>query len=329
MNTHRRLKILLKALKIAVGGGLAIMCAELLGLSYATSAGIVTLLTVQDTKRGTIQLTADRLLSFLLSVLLIFVCFHFQFVGWINYILYILLMVTFCCFLNWQNTISVNAVMGTHYLMTPDYSIDFAMNELALIVIGTGFALAMNWRMPNYRNAIREDMYRVEEEMKRVLLEMASYLDGKLKREHVWSDLDGLEELIHEGSAKAQEQLHNTGSPEDAYCADYMEMRLQQCSMLQTMRGSIRKVKKVPVQADYIRRYLCFLAEYMHERDIPGEEMWKLQDILDQMTMEALPRSREEFESRALLFHVLMDLEEFLKVKQHFLETHARSMESL
>ena len=59
---------MLKALKIAAGSGIAIVAAEFLQLSYATSAGIITLLTVQDTRQDTIQLTVDRIMSFLLCV---------------------------------------------------------------------------------------------------------------------------------------------------------------------------------------------------------------------------------------------------------------------
>ena len=68
MGSHKYRRLLLKALKIAAGSGMAIIAAELLGLSYATSAGIITLLTVQDTRQDTIQLTVDRILSFLLCV---------------------------------------------------------------------------------------------------------------------------------------------------------------------------------------------------------------------------------------------------------------------
>ena len=97
MGSHKYRRLLLKALKIAAGSGMAIIAAELLGLSYATSAGIITLLTVQDTRQDTIQLTVDRILSFLLCVGLIYACFHFPPAGWVNYIVYILLMVVCCC----------------------------------------------------------------------------------------------------------------------------------------------------------------------------------------------------------------------------------------
>ena len=76
IDIHRRKRIALKVLKIAVGSSMAVVVAQFFNLQYATSAGIIALLTVQDTRRDTIQLTAERLLSFLLAVALIFVCFH-------------------------------------------------------------------------------------------------------------------------------------------------------------------------------------------------------------------------------------------------------------
>ena len=329
MGSHKYRRLLLKALKIAAGSGMAIMAAELLGLSYATSAGIITLLTVQDTRQDTIQLTVDRILSFLLCVGLIYACFHFPPAGWVNYIVYILLMVVCCCLFNWQNTISVNAVMGTHYLMTPDYSLNFALNELTLILIGTGLALGMNWLMPSYRKKIREDVKTAEQGMKRVLTEMAEYLEERKSSGDVWVDLDDLEEVLHDGLRHAHEQVDNTLGEEDYYYADYLEMRLQQCSILQTLRNSVIRIRKVPKQAVYVARYLEYLSECSAEKDSPEEQLWKLEEVLDQMNLEALPRTREEFENRAILFHVLMDLREFLEVKQHFLEAHPRHPDTM
>ena len=42
---------LLKILKIAVGSMLAMAAAQALGLRYSSSAGVITLLSIQDTKR--------------------------------------------------------------------------------------------------------------------------------------------------------------------------------------------------------------------------------------------------------------------------------------
>lgn len=322
---HRRRKVALKVLKIAVGSCVAIAAAEVCHLQYAASAGIITLLTVQDTRRDTIRLAAERFFSFLLSVLLIFVCFRYiGRLGWVNYGVYIFLMVHVCYFFGWQNTISVNAVMGTHYLMTPDYSVNFAANELVLIMIGTSLALAMNWRMPSNLKVLREDIRKVEDDMQQVLLELAGYLGGNLQGEHIWIDLDRLEEWIHEGLERAHEHAHNTLSEEDRYYIEYMEMRLQQCTLLQALRYRVWRIQEMPSQARIISAYLKYLAKYVHEKNIPDRQREELQEIFDRMKLQPLPEEREEFESRAILYHVLLDLEDFLLAKQRFADQYIR-----
>lgn len=323
MDSHGRRKMAIKVLKIAVGSCMAVAVAQFFELQYATSAGIVTLLTVQNTRRDTIRLAAERLLSFLLSVLLVFVCFRY--IGkleWVNYGVYIFLMVHVCYFFGWENTISVNAVMGTHYLLTPDYSLNFAASELAVIAIGTALALLMNWHMPSNLKILREDIRKAEDDMQQVLQELACYLEGKLDGAHIWLDLDQLEQSIHRGLERAHEHAHNTLSEEDHYYIEYMEMRLQQCALLQAIRHRVWKIDGMPEQAKIISDYLRYLVPYVHEKNIPDRQSADLQQVFDQMKQQPLPESRDEFESRAILYHVLLDLEDFLFVKKRFADQY-------
>ncbi len=330
MDTYRHRHIILKVLKIAVGSCLAIAIAEFFALQYAASAGIITLLTVQDTRKGTIQLALDRIMSFLMSIVLIFLCFHATSrLGWINYGSYIFLMVIGCYYFEWQNAVSVNAVMGTHYLMSPDYSLGFALSELFLVLIGTGVAMALNWKMPSSLKVIRQDMKRIEDAMQQVLREISGYLADSQSGELVWLDLDMLETDIHKGLKRAHEQAHNTMAEEDLYYVGYMEMRLQQCVMLQTLRERVWKIREMPRQAEPVSRYLDYVADYVHEETVPGEQLEKLGQVFEQMKREPLPVTREEFENRAILYHVLMDLEEFLFVKQRFSQSELKRPDDL
>lgn len=67
--THGRLiKIMILSVKIALSSSLAIYIADRIGLQFAASAGIVALLSVMTTKRGTLKISLRRILTFLLSV---------------------------------------------------------------------------------------------------------------------------------------------------------------------------------------------------------------------------------------------------------------------
>ena len=50
---------------------------------------------------------------------------------------------------------------------------------------------------------------------------------------------------------------------------------------------------------------LCQLTTYVTKINIPPEQMKALDEIFKQMENEPLPKSREEFENRAMLYHVL------------------------
>lgn len=317
-DVHR--KTMLKALKIAVGSVAAIIIAEILQLPHAASAGIIALLSVQNTRKDTIHLAVERLLSFLLSISLIFLCFYLPMRGWTSFGLYIFLMVLGCYFMGWQNTISVNAVMGTHYMMSPAYSAEFVISELALVLIGTGLALVMNWKMPSNRKRIYEDMEKIEDEMQQILRELAHHLSGDLRGERIWLDLEQLESHLQRGLEGAREQAHNTMKEEDMYYVAYMEMRARQCSLLRALRRHAFRIRALPRQAKPVSEYLEYLAGYVHEKNVPEEQIEKLGQVFEHMEQEELPRSRKEFENRATLYHVLVDLEEFLLVKRRFLE---------
>lgn len=53
---------------------------------------------------------------------------------------------------------------------------------------------------------------------------------------------------------------------------------------------------------------------------MPEDQLENLKQIFMDMKKEELPKDREEFESSALLYHIMMDIEEFLKYKIAFVE---------
>ena len=145
MRDNRYRKILSRALKIAVGSSLAIFVAQLLRLQNATAAGIITLITIVTTRWETVQLSYRRVMSFFLSVALACVIFQLVPWAWVDYGIYIFVMAIICQLVNWDSTISLNAVIGTHFLVSQDFSLVFILNEFSLVLIGIIFAILLNF----------------------------------------------------------------------------------------------------------------------------------------------------------------------------------------
>ena len=149
MNTLKIRKVLLQTAKISVGSCIAIWLSEYLHLQNATSAGTIALLTIVATRWETFRLSLFRIITFLSSVTIAYAAMHMFHSEWFSYGAYIFLMILFCELMGMKSTISVNAMIGTHFLTTQDFSSAFIWNECCLILIGIVVAIILNFYHDN------------------------------------------------------------------------------------------------------------------------------------------------------------------------------------
>ena len=313
--------ILLSA-KIGIGASVAIYIAELLKLQYATSAGIITLLTLITTRWGTFRLSVQRLLTYIASVVICWSVFSIVPSMWIEYGVFLFLVVLMTEWLGWKSKLSVNAVIGTHFLTTQDFSVEFAINELLLVVIGITIAIILNLFHINstHENGIIHSMRHVEHEMKKILEEVAGYLMQQSTGVHAWDDVIKLEKELEEYVELASEYHHNTFQAHQDYYVAYFEMRMKQCGALHNLHSEMRRMRQMPKQAHIVADFIIDISQYVTEMNDPKKQMEQLENTLEHLRNEPLPETHEEFETRAELYHVLMDLEEFLLYKKRFVE---------
>lgn len=313
--------ILLSA-KIGIGASVAIYIAELLNLQYSTSAGIITLLTLTTTRWGTFRLSLQRLLTYVASVIACWIVFSIIPSMWIEYGVFLFLVVLMTEWMGWRGTLSVNAVIGTHFLTTQDFSMGFAINELLLVVIGISIAIILNLFHINstHENGIIHSMRHVEHELKKILEEVAGYLMQTSTGEHAWDDVIKLEKELEEYVELASEYHHNTFQTHQDYYVAYFEMRMKQCGALHNLHSEMRRMRQMPKQAHIVADFIMDISQYVTEMNDPKKQIEQLESTLEHLRNEPLPETHEEFEARAELYHVLMDLEEFLLYKKRFVE---------
>ena len=224
--------------------------------------------------------------------------------------------------LGWKSTLSVNAVIGTHFLTTQDFSIKFAINELLLVVIGISIAIILNLFHINstHESGIIHSMRHVEHEMKKILEEVAGYLMQKSTGAHAWDDVIKLEKELEEYVELASEYHHNTFQTHQDYYVAYFEMRMKQCGALHNLHSEMRRMRQMPKQAHIVADFIMDISQYVTEMNDPKKQIEQLESTLEHLRNEPLPETHEEFEARAELYHVLMDLEEFLLYKKRFVE---------
>lgn len=309
---------MLKITKIALGSVAAILLANALGLSYSASAGIITLLTIQDTARETITISIKRFLAFLLAVILAYAVFHFAGYRVLSFGIFLFLFAACCRPLHLSNAVSTNAVLVSHFLTEADMSLSQIGNEALLLCIGAGIGTLLNLYMPGKVKEIRAMQRVLEEDMRNVLFRMAECMRKEDKSDYTGACFDKLFSDVSTGKKRASAYMNNTFFQESEYFIAYMNMRGQQCVVLQEIYKRIMSIRTVPPQTEQIAAFIheigISFAEYNNARAL----LEKLSMLLLQMKDSPLPASREEFEDRALLYSVLMDLEYFLQLKKDF-----------
>ena len=163
-------------------------------------------------------------------------------------------------------------------------------------------------------------MRATEQSLQEIFEAIAAYLSNQPMQRDVWADICALEERVERHVREAYEYQENTFQSHPAYYIDYFEMRHAQCQVLHNLHYEMKKIRSMPKQAGVAAAYMLYLIPYVTEKNVPKEQIKKLESIFAEMTQESLPKTREEFESRALLYHILMDIEEFLVYKRRFVE---------
>ena len=315
-------KKLLKGLKAAVGSSAAICIADMFHLEYGISAGTIALLTIVTTKWETLRLSLYRLITLALTIGLAGILFLNLNNEWIAYGCFVFLLIMMSEMLGWGSTISVNAVIGAHFLMTMDFSPQFIRNEIMLVMIGIMIAIGLNLFHANgvAKNELIISMRKTEEQLQMILAEIAAYLSNETMQRDVWADVRQLEAQLRQCVVDACEYQDNTFSSHPGYYIEYFEMRLQQCQILHNLHYEVKKMRNMPAQAKIVQDYILYMTDYVVEINIPEAQLDRLHRIFDNMKKQPLPESREEFENRAILYHILMDLEDFLICKKRFVE---------
>ncbi len=312
---------MLKMIKIAVGSAAAILLADLLGLNYSTSAGIITLLTIQDTSRETITISAKRICAFLVATVLSYMVFHLLGYHVFSYGIFLFLFIAVCGPLRLGNAVSTNAVLATHYLLEQKMAPLQIGNEALLLLIGAGIGTLLNLYMPGKEKEIRLMQQRLEEDLRTVILRMSEYIGKEDRSDYTGSCFDKLQADIDAGKKQAFAYMNNTFFQESKYFIDYMNMREQQTVVLRDIYKKIVSMRTVLPQTEQVAELLRETAVTFGESNNARDLLASREEALRQMKDSELPATRQEFEDRAVLYGIMTDLEYFLQLKKEFADS--------
>ena len=279
--------------RLGLASALAIFAAHLMGLQFETQAGVICIFSMLTTSKDTLKLSLSRLISFVFSEMM-----------------------------GWGAALSANVVAGTHFLSVAEFTPHVILNEFFIVLTGMFFALIFNLiRDTNtQKDFLREEILAIQSKMQLILTGIADYIESGTKSQKIWDELEQVHKRLDSCIHTALEYQGNQFGEDAEYYYRYFEMREHQCQILTNLQSELEKIRTTPAQAKIIVDYIRYMSRYVTEMNMPGQQLTQLNVLFSHMEEEPLPKSREEFENRAILYHVLMDLEDFLMVKYKYLE---------
>lgn len=322
MKTH-----FIKSIKIAVAAVLAIFIAGKLGLQSSATAGIITILSIQNTKKETLRTVLRRGIAYLCALLVAVACFGLLGYTLVAFAVYLLAFSFFCMAVGLQEGITTAAVLISHFLSAGNMELPMLLNETGLFVIGSGIGILVNLHLRRKDADFERLAQEVDDQIKDMLRRMAEWLPNPNRACDRIHRFDELDEAIGQAKLCAVANMNNSFFSRGTYELDYIKMREQQAVVLKGIYMNIMRIGFLPKQARKVAAYLKELEQAYHKYNTVAKYLDKLKVLEEEMRCEELPKTREEFEARAILFYVLMQLEELLWIKRKFVveyeEKHA------
>ena len=305
--------IVSRTIKTALASLLAIIVSQELSLEFAAAAGIIAILNVFDTRKATIEGGLKRTLSAVIALLI--GGFLFEKLGYKTWVygLYLLLFVPVSFLLKIELGLGPSSVIVTHLLAFGRIDSAIILNEMALVFIGTGFAMLTNFYAPTSQDRLNKLIDNIDEDMTFILnlfgQSLVTNLDVKLYKDKISkldSDIDkAIEIAIIENDnliENSRDLLHD------------LRLREREMDLLEEMYDDLRTIPPEYSDGKYISDILIQASENLTN----GGEMLKVKDRIDFLKnhfhMMELPDIHEEFAIRSAIFQVFRSLDQFIDI---------------
>ncbi len=306
---------LFQGFKIAIGATAAIILAEVLQLQYAATAGIIAVLSIMGTKRETLRIAGGRLMAYATALVIAWGCFSLLGFRLAAFGTYLFLFAAVCGAMGWTYAISLVSVLVSHFLAVGNMGLPMLVNETLIFLIGTMCGILANLHLHADEDAMRTRMSAVDDRMRAALNALANAPDGIKDAQRL---LPELERELAAAEKLAVRNADNTLWGKPLYAIHYVQMRANQRKILSQMCTAMGKVHTCPVQHGSVCTLLRRVAEEYHMNNDVSDLLAALDETLRGMRTQALPADRGEFESRAVLYYVLLRLQDFLQLKAAF-----------
>lgn len=319
------MSVLQRTIRITLSSLLANLVAFLIGLQNPYATGIIAILAVLNTRKETMQRAKEYSISTVLAfsiATVIFLVFGFSIY---SFAVYLAIYVPLAYFLKVDAGIAPCSVLVTHFLIAESVSWQWQINGLSIMAIGLFFALLANLWIPSHTKELEEHVEEIEKQMSLILFLLEKrLLENNTRKDRIKRELQDLCTVIIEIENLALIEFENRQfrSTADDYYIKYAQMRKRQYEILKRISEMLNEVIPHTEENKILASMFGETAEQLDESNTGLELLAYISDLYRVFRDSKLPKTREEFESRAILYNILVDFERFLELKRDFYQKY-------
>ena len=309
------------AFKMSISATIALLIGNALGLQYATVGAVIAILSIQDTRKKALIISYKRIIACSMGILLSVMLYSLLGNGTLIFGLFLIVLIPLTSRLKAQEGMVPAVVLSTHFLVANNITIELIFNEVLLMIIGIGVAAIANIFMPSLEDKFKDDKEWIEEHYRIIINKMSKSLITHAVDIDEQKLINEVEQRLYTSKETAYKIVNNQFFKSSSYYTDYINMRINQFDTIKRMRLHFQRfnipVEQMNVMADFT---LC-VSENISEMNDCKSLLIDLDILRSEFKKMELPKTREEFESRAQLLQFLNDMEEFLLIKRNFFTT--------
>lgn len=305
--------LLIRTVKTAFAAILSIIVAEQLSLDFAAAAGIIAILNIFETRRATKEGALKRAVSAMIALLI--GGFLFETLGYNTWVfgLYLLIFVPLSFFQQIELGLGPSSVLVTHLLAFGQVTLPIILNELALVFIGTGFAMLTNFYALNSQVKLTKLVDQIDQDMKEILnlfgRSLVEDLDVSIHEDKLKTLRADISTAVELAVIETDNMIANSG--EVLYS---LHLRENEMALLEDMYYNLRSIPPEYSDGKYISEVLIRTSENLSkDGDIEGVKE-RIDYLKDHFHMMGLPQSHEDFAIRSAIFQVFRSLDQFINI---------------
>ena len=315
-------ELIYKSVKITIGLIMAIYIADLLSLQFTTTAGVITMLSVLDTRKQTFIIGIKRISLGIVSVLISSLIFNLFGHSLISLSLFLLVFIPSLIKIKSTESLVMSTVLVTHIYSIQEVTGQIMLNEVLILLIGIVVAWILNIHMINKERDIKLAQTRTETLIREILYKMQDQLLNTCDLCQQEDLLASLDQTLTKGMNLAIEHNNNYLMKDIPYYIRYFQMRRQQYLLLSNMQKYFNRVFITQDMVKPLSDFTKKLAEEFNEFNSGEELIEETKRLLVFYREQKLPTDRKEFEHRAILFLYLYDMIHFVEIKNSFMKKH-------